>query len=118
MNKTIFVDIDGTIFKQKDNLSDIFDEELELLPGVKKAFDNWNWKNYNIIITTGRRESCRESTERKLREAGLFWDHLIMGIDAGGQRIIINDSPTADRVTALAFSIPRDKGFEDDICEL
>jgi|TARA_S200002703_G_scaffold145347_1_gene139671 phosphoglycolate phosphatase-like HAD superfamily hydrolase len=116
--KTIFVDIDGTIFKQKRNLSDIFEEDLELLPGVKEAFDNWNWKGYKIIITTGRKESTRLETERSLRSANLFWDHLLMGLDVGGQRIIINDTPDPDRSTAIAYSITRDKGFSENICEL
>ena len=116
--KTIFVDIDGTIFKQKRNLSDIFEEDLELLPGVKEAFDNWNWKGYKIIITTGRKESTREATEKSLRAANLFWDHLIMGLDAGGQRILINDSPDPDRITAVSYSIPRDQGFLENLREL
>ena len=118
MSKTIFVDIDGTIFKQKKNLSDVFEEDLELLPGVKESFDSWNWKGYKIVITTGRKESTRESTERSLRAANLFWDHLIMGLDAGGQRVIINDTPDRNVATASAFSIPRDKGFGENIREL
>jgi uncharacterized HAD superfamily protein len=116
--KTIFVDIDGTIFKQKKNLSDIFDEELELLPGVKEAFDNWNWKGYKIVITTGRKESTREATEKSLRQANLFWDHLIMGLDAGGQRVLINDTPIKDRVTAVSYCIPRDQGFSEIVKDL
>lgn len=120
MNKTIFVDIDGTIFKQKKNLSDVFEEDLELLPGVKEAFDAWNWKGYRIVITTGRKESTRDSTEKSLRTANLFWDYLIMGLDAGGQRVLINDKhpdhPEQD--TAIAFCVDRDKGLEVNIREL
>ena len=118
--KTIFIDIDGTIFKQKDNLSDIHDETLIILPGVKKAFDAWNWKGYKIIITTGRKESTRETTESSLRKAGLFWDHLIMGLDAGGQRVLINDhNPHNDsQQSAICFEVGRDAGFGESIINL
>ena len=117
MNKTIFVDIDGTIFKQKANLSDVFNEDLEILPGVKEAFDSWNWKGYRIIITTGRKESTREATERSLKSAGLFWDHLLMGLDAGGQRILINDRNPhyPSNKTARSFEVERDEGFGEDL---
>lgn len=111
--KTVFVDIDGTIFKQKANLSEVFEEELELLPGVKESFDNWNWKGYKIVIVTGRKESTRSATELALKKANLFWDHLLMGLDVGGERVIINDSKAESNQTARAFVVDRDKGFDD-----
>lgn len=116
--KTIFVDIDGTIFRQKTNLSEVFEEELELLPGVKESFDSWNWKGYKIVIVTGRKESTREATELALRRANLFWDHLLMGLDVGGQRVVINDSRGDDNETAKAFVVKRDKGFDDTLKNL
>tara|TARA_R100001460_G_scaffold75789_1_gene116896 strand:+ start:2215 stop:2595 length:381 start_codon:yes stop_codon:yes gene_type:complete len=118
--KTIFIDIDGTIFKQKENLSDIYRERLVLLPGVKEAFDSWNWKGYKIVITTGRKESTRYATETALRRAGLFWDHLLMGLDAGGERILINDhNPFVDdQTSAKSFEVARNEGLSQDIIDI
>lgn len=109
--KTIFIDIDGTIVKQNKNLSDVVMEKLELCPGVLEKFNEWNWKNYKIILTTGRKESTREKTESELRRLGLFWDHLIMGLDTSGERLIINNytiTPTCYSVNVLT-----DKGITD-----
>jgi len=113
--KTIFIDIDGTIFKQKKDLSNIFEEDLQLLPGVEKAFNSWNWKGYKIVIVTGRKESTRGITEKSLRNANLFWDHLIMGLDIGGERVLINDTVDPKIVTASSFTLPRDQGLDENI---
>lgn len=108
--KTIFIDIDGTIVFQKDNLSDVVLEAPAILPGVLGKFNSWNWCGYKIVITTGRKESTRESTEQGLRVLGLFWDHLIMGLDAGGERILINNSN--EHTTAQAITVKTNQGLE------
>lgn len=108
--KTVFIDIDGTIFFQKDNLSDVILETPALLPGVLEKFDEWNWKGYKIIITTGRKESTRDNTEEELRSLGLFWDHLLMGLDAGGERVLINNSDNLE--TARAITVKTNQGLE------
>ena len=99
--KTIFIDIDGTIINQKKDLSNVVLEEAIILPGVLEKFNSWNWKGYNIIVTTGRKESTRDKTEDELRSLGLFWDHLIMGLDAGGERVLINNSDEHDTAQAI-----------------
>jgi hypothetical protein len=108
--KTIFIDIDGTIVYQKDNLSDVVLEAPAILPGVLDKFNSWNWCGYKIVITTGRKESTRESTEQELRVLGLFWDRLIMGLDAGGERILINNSD--EHPTAQAITVKTNQGLE------
>ena len=111
--KTIFCDIDGTLVKHHiptkntDTLS-----ILQLLPGTIEKFSEWDAKGYNIILTTGRRESMRKSTEKQLAEAGIFYDQLIMGI-GGGDRIVIKYNKPDGRKTAFAFNIERDKGIKD-----
>jgi len=112
MIKTIFVDIDGTLIKQKKNLSDVVLDDIELLSGVLEVFDEWNWKGYKIVLVTGRKESTREKTEKSLRSLGLFWDHLIMGLDVGGARVLINDSKNCSELkTATAITLQRNEGF-------
>lgn len=109
--KTIFIDIDGTIVKQSSNLSDVMIDKLELCPGVLEKFNEWNCKNYKIILTTGRKESTRCRTESELKLLGLFWDHLLMGLDTSGERFIINNYTVTP--TCYSINVLTDKGIKD-----
>lgn len=110
--KTIFCDIDGTIFGHSGSMTGILLDPEVLLPGVQEKFNDWDGKGYNIVLTTGRKESSRAHTEQQLRAAGLFWDHLIMGL-GGGPRVLINDIKPydPDTPTAVAINLERDKGL-------
>lgn len=112
--KTIFCDIDGTIFAHLGSMTKILLDNGNLLPGVREKFNEWDGKGYNIVLTTGRKESSRNHTEEQLRNAGLFWDHLIMGL-GGGPRVIINDIKPYDpeTPTAIAINVERNKGLGD-----
>jgi len=119
--KTIFCDIDGTILQHAGEMENLISvlgnprHELnpKLLPGVKERFQEWEEKGYNIILTTGRRESLRVSTEQQLFVLGISYDQLIMGI-GGGQRVLINDlKPNNTESTAIAICLERNKGMED-----
>jgi len=113
--KTIFLDIDGCILKHQGGMSDIILSEVKILPGVKEKFSEWDASGYKIILTTGRRESSRELTEKQLRQFGLFWDHLIMGCNRG-QRILINDiKPNSEQLMAISINLKRDIGLKDVI---
>jgi hydroxymethylpyrimidine pyrophosphatase-like HAD family hydrolase len=112
--KTIFCDLDGTLVKHSNPI-DVQNPTLDLkvLPGVHEKLREWDSKGYTIIITTGRKESARKSTEEQLRFAGIVYDQLIMGF-GGGDRILINDrKPNSDRDTAYVINLERDKGLED-----
>ena len=113
--KTIFCDIDGTLVKHCGDPCLITnpDYELEVLPGVLDKLREWDMKSYWIVLTTGRKESCREATEKQLQRAGIFYNQLIMGF-GGGDRIIINDrKPNSDKDTVFAVNIDRNKGIKD-----
>ena len=112
--KTIICDIDGTIFKYSPTGHDaVANEEPEILPGVKEQFNAWEMAGHRIILITGRRESQRKDTEKQLREFGLFWDHLIMGV-GGGDRVLINDKkPDSVRDTANAINLKRNEGIKN-----
>ena len=108
--KTIICDIDGTIFKYRQNVSvaAVF-QNAESLPGVVKKFNEWEAAGHKIILITGRRESIREIT-----------DMLIMGCADTG-RILINDINFVGKTKAHAVNLERDAGFEDydwNVCEL
>ena len=109
--KTLFIDIDGCIFKHHGNLQLQAVTPVEILPGVQDKLDEWDRKGYNIILTSGRRESMRAATEKQLQDAGIFYDMLILGL-GGGTRVIINDQkPHSDADTATAVNLTRNEGL-------
>jgi hydroxymethylpyrimidine pyrophosphatase-like HAD family hydrolase len=110
--KTIFCDLDGTLVKHS-NPVDIQDPnyELEVLPGTHEKLVEWDTKGYHVVITTGRKESARESTIKQMQRVGINYDQLIMGF-GGGDRILINDrKPSSDRDTAYVLNVDRNKGL-------
>jgi hypothetical protein len=111
--KTIFCDIDGTLVKHAPpHISSTPNHKMELLEGTLEKLLEWDKKGYNIILTTGRKESLRTLTEKQLTEVGIFYDQLIMGI-GGGTRYLINDCKPDGAVAAWAINIERDKGITD-----
>lgn len=111
---TIFCDIDGTLVKHsKPTDSQKPTHTLVLLDGTLEKLLEWDKMGYNIILTTGRKESLRRVTELQLEEAGIIYDHLIMGI-GGGKRYIINDlKPNGKEEYAVAINLTRNKGIKD-----
>jgi hydroxymethylpyrimidine pyrophosphatase-like HAD family hydrolase len=111
--KTIFCDLDGTLVKHNHPV-DVQDPylELEVLPGVHEKLTEWDTKGYYIVITTGRKESAKESTIKQMSRAGIIYDKLIMGF-GGGDRILINDRKPDGRTTAYSINLERNKGIED-----
>lgn len=113
--KTLFVDIDGTIFVHSNKgISDMMTHRTnpQVLPGVLDKFNEWNELEYCIIITTARKECLREYTEEQLLAAGLHYDYLLMGISAG-PRIVLNDTKPDGTITALAIPLERNVGLEN-----
>ena len=115
--KTIFCDIDGTLchyrFSAEMGNYDFDKKVMQPLPGTLKKLWEWDKAGHIIILTTGRKEGMRESTERQLREAGIIYDRLIMGI-GGGARVLINDlKPDRTGDTAIAINLKRDIGVKD-----
>ena len=111
---TIFCDIDGTLIKhQSPFIATCPNSKMELLAGTLDKLAEWDRLGYNIILTTGRRESMRRQTEKQLSEVGIIYDKLIMGI-GGGSRVLINDKkPNSNKDTAYAISLTRDEGINN-----
>jgi hypothetical protein len=112
--KTIFSDIDGTLVKHVSPFdSSRPGHTMELLPGTLEKLQEWDMKGYCIILTTGRKESCRKETEIQLSKAGIMYDKLLMGL-GGGQRVLINDTkPYGDFDTATGINLDRDQGISN-----
>jgi len=110
--KTIFCDIDGTILQHAHRFSDVFFNEPKLLDGVLKKFNEWDSQGHKIILCTARKESGREMTEKHLKELGLCWDYLIMGVTSG-VRILINDKLNKiDDNRSVSVNVITNEGFD------
>ena len=115
--KTIFCDIDGTLsqypYSAEMGNYEFSEKNMKPLPGTIKKLWEWDKAGHMIILTTGRKEGMRKSTENQLRRAGIIYDKLIMGI-GGGTRVLVNDlKPDRDGPTAIAINLKRDIGVKD-----
>lgn len=112
-SKIIFLDVDGCLLKHHGGSSSSLmnhKNKTEILPGVREKLDEWEVAGYQIIITTGRKESLREFTEKQLLVCGVAYDQLIMGLGRG-ERIVINDRKPSGEDTARAVCINRNDGI-------
>lgn len=107
--RTIFCDIDGTIFKHQGDLYHMM-KEADVLPGVIEKFLEWRENGDYIVLTTARAEGCRLTTEQQLANHGVFYDQLVMGI-GNGPRLLVNDEKPDGTLTAEAVCIKRDEGL-------
>lgn len=112
--KTIFCDIDGTLVEHATPYhASQPTHNLNIIDGTIEKLLEWDRLGYNIILTTGRKESLRTQTTDQLSRAGIFYDKLIMGI-GGGERVLINDlKPNSDRETATAICLKRNEGIKN-----
>lgn len=106
---TIFCDIDGTLFYQPNVIP--YPKGASLLKGVRERTYEWVHKGFTVILTTGRKESERFRTVEQLRELGIVYDKLIMGLGTG-PRILINDMK-GEKKRAFSINVERNKGLEN-----
>ena len=110
---TIICDIDGTLVNHMSpDIACNPNSKMIPLPGTLHKLLEWDRLGYNIILLTGRKESMKNVTEQQLKEAGIFYDQLIMGV-GGGKRYLINDcKPNGDEY-AFAINIDRNIGIQN-----
>ena len=86
----------------------------DVLPGVVEKFAEWYTNGDHIILVTARPWAYKAKTEWQLRQAGILYHDLVMGLPTG-VRFLINDTKPeqSDRPCAVAINIARDTGFED-----
>jgi NDP-sugar pyrophosphorylase family protein len=110
--KTLFIDIDGTILKHVHTISQVYSEPSCALPGVVNKINEWDSHGHKIILCTARKESTRAITEQQLREHGIAWDQLVMGI-GGGERVLVNDKLNRlDTDRAVGVNVVTNEGFD------
>jgi hydroxymethylpyrimidine pyrophosphatase-like HAD family hydrolase len=111
--KTIFCDIDGTLVEHYvPSVTTSPEHKMIVLEGTREKIEEWNFKGYCIILTTGRKECSRPQTVKQLAEAGIIYDQLIMGIN-GGERILINDKKPDGSIAAQCINLDRNSGIKN-----
>lgn len=89
--KTLFLDIDGVLFENSAvYVKPYIGETKPLINNIDYLKSLVATNRIEIILTTSRPEEYREITESQLKEAGLYYKHLIMGLNHA-KRIIVND---------------------------
>jgi hypothetical protein len=108
--------LDGTLVKHPggDGILKVMDpnHKLQLLEGTEEFLKWIDYHRHHLVITTGRKESCREATEKQLQNAGIWYDQLIMGF-GGSDRVLVNDRKSDGRTTAFAVNIDRNVGLKE-----
>ena len=107
-NKTWIFDLDGTMLVHNGHLSG----NDELLPGVKKFFqENIKSKDY-VLILTARKEEYSDMTIDFLNRNNIRYDHVIFNMPHG-ERVLFNDKKESGMLTAYSKNFKRNEGFEN-----
>ena len=126
LNKTWFIDIDGTIVKHMYNedidfaIDSLGEESHTLEIPLEKSvrFLNELPKEDTVVLTTARDGKHKEHTERMLKYLGVRYDRIMFDLRAG-PRYLINDikpvgtaGNAAPINTAYSLNVKRDEGIE------
>jgi hypothetical protein len=106
--RTIFIDLDGTLVENTGEYLPPYRGAGKLLENntdtVNKMFDS----NFvYVIITTSRPEHSRKETEEELKEKGIKYHDMIMGLPHCGRTLINDFASTNHYPSAQAINIQR-----------
>lgn len=107
LNKTWFIDIDGTLFKHNQYK----ERKDEILEGVLNFFNKIPDTDY-IILCTARQKKYESQTKKALKNYNIKYNKIIFDLPHG-ERIVINDTKPRGLKTAIAINIKRDVGLKD-----
>lgn len=111
--RTLFVDIDGVLVRSShQSFSPRWGSTPAISSSCRYLRELFDSGRYHIVLTTSRTEAHREVTEAQLRDAGVRWHQLVMGLPAAG-RVLVNDARDLRYPTAEALVITRDS---DELC--
>lgn len=125
LNKTWFIDIDGTIVKHLYNndidraINSLGEKSHTLETPIEKSltFLKRLPKEDTIVLTTARDGKHKDHTERMLRHFGVPYDRIMFDLMAG-PRYLINDIKPAGTAgnaepidTAYSLNVERDEGI-------
>ena len=104
--QTLFVDIDGVLVKSGGEGT--WGKQPPLTNNIETLVNLFLAGYTHVVLTTSRPESYREVTEEQLRNAGMKWHKLVMGLPHC-RRVLINDfAVTNPYPSAISINLLRD----------
>lgn len=105
---TLFIDIDGTLFKNTGEFNKIsWGENEPLIHNIEKLKKLRKEKNATIILTTSRKSKYREKTILQMQKHNVPYDNIIFDLPHCPRYIINDFAPTNLYPTARAINLPR-----------
>mgnify|MGYP003153970998 CR=1 FL=1 len=126
LNKTWFIDIDGTIVKQLCNqdidgaIESLGENSYTIETPIEKSvtFLRKLPKEDTVVLTTARDGKHKNHTKRMLKHFGIRYDRIMFDLRSG-PRYLINDIKPAGAVgntaplnTAYSLNVKRDEGID------
>ena len=110
--ETVFLDFDGVVVEHQNHSSDKFEENIFLTDSVNHI-NELRSQNKKIIITTARAKNTRVNFEIMLKQAGIKYDDLVMGLNPGPRYVINDIKPSNPHVNqAVAINLKRNAGLK------
>jgi thiamine kinase-like enzyme/molybdopterin-guanine dinucleotide biosynthesis protein A len=107
--ETIFCDIDGVLINHKNHSTN---HSNTLTKECIEQLKRWRRKNKKIILSTARHYRSKASLEKHLKDMGVEYDELVMGLNPGPRYLINDIKPSNPFVKqAVAINLPRDYGI-------
>ncbi len=107
---TIFCDLDGTVIEHQDVPR--YDRPLQLLEGSKEKLAQWIDEGYLVVLTTARPLAEQPQLEQALRDQGVPFHRLNMGLPSGPRYIINDRKPSAMLVPqVVSYEVSRNEGI-------
>jgi hypothetical protein len=108
--KCLFVDIDGTLVTNSSHqFPPYIGEGQSLTENISVLRDLYSSGKVKIILTTSRPERYRNTTINELKEKGIPYDEIVMGLPHC-QRVIVNDFAKSNPYpSCVAINIPRNE---------
>ena len=113
--KTLFVDIDGTLFyNSSEHFTPKWGDSKPILDNIDHIKSLYSKGNIQIILTTSRKEKYKEKTIQQLKEHEIPYDNILFGL-LHCRRYLINDySNTNPYPTSISVNLKRnDNNLKD-----
>lgn len=105
--KTLFLDIDGVIFKNSGQFFKPNWHKVEPIEENVEYLKNLDLNKYHVVLTTSRPLEFKEITLKQLEEQGVRFHDIVFGLPHA-KRIVVNDyAKTNPYPSALAVNIER-----------
>lgn len=111
--ETLFVDIDGTIFKYR-KFETYQSSKAEIVQSTLDWLISKSCEGHLIILTTARPDWLRDHTINELKENDVPWNRLIMGIERGPRYLVNDMDPNNPGERAIAINLIRNGGIQSN----